>query len=744
MTFIIFYNSLIADQSIVIICSRKWLSLTYCSVYLFPEYLNVPLWMFVISRDLKKQKKMSAGEDEPSSGLNGRLRPRKSNIPSLQPAKITRKLDAKPSPEKPKRFTPSKVTPNKPDDLTEKSDAPSPQILCPYCDKIFYAKQGVSKHIRRTHFSISKQDNSINCLFCNHVEDDGNDIIRHMVDNHPNQYFACYDCHTRFPSTTELAEHKLNACEQQKLPYRNKLRQKPMRKKTKDQNFNGRSDFNTDDKNYSPGHSFNRIVISCELKPSHPNDPSDIEDNITTNLILPPSKSSTNATVIEKNAIIVLDDLQWNKRIPSNFSFHNTDADQILSRLGVVHRSPRTGESNRRDWYKNIDESNQKFEKCFDTSFYSKVASNVQENLTKFLDGTFNFSPDPENTIKTRKAKNSVAINTVEGFPILLTCEQFNRNIFDAYMPRAIAPKHKWKWDNLESPKDLISPEQIKRDSHTNNCIITLVSSLDIWTQLCMRQKFEDKFNISTIEKKTEKQNIIGKELKEILESRELPTSSSQIIKYREPPVKPRDSLDFPASLGLVPTKPNHDLKPAVLSGEWVRPRCYVCCACGAQTRDSRGLSSHISNHHPNAQIQHYEIVGEVLLNSDILKHLYVPPSQINNRTRPLRGFRECTKCRQSVTLEDLHQHMLDCAGDTPTVRRKCRYRPFGMRKRRPRLPDNTIRKKMRKDIRSRHNRKNHMRPRPKIRSEVGDGKFHQNVLCFIKFILCNTILPTR
>ncbi|XP_046976828.1 uncharacterized protein LOC124542928 [Vanessa cardui] len=672
---------------------------------------------------------MSTGEDEPSSGLNGRLRPRKSTIPSPLTTTNIRKLDSKSAQDKPKKSsTPSKVSPNKLDDLTDKSDSPAPQILCTYCDKSFFSKQAVSKHIRRIHILSSKQDNVINCLFCNHTEADSNDIIRHMVDNHPNQYFACYDCHTRFPSTTELAEHKLNVCENPKLPYRNKLRQKTTPKKSqKARSINDR-EFENDDKNYT-GHAFNGIVISCELKPSHPHDPIDIEDNITTNLILPPGKSLGSVNVIEKNAIIVLDDLQWNKRIPPNFSFHNTDADQILSRLGVVHRSPRTGENNRKDWLKHIDDSNQKFEKCFDTSFYSKVASNVQENLAKFLDGSFNFNPDPENTIKTRKAKNSVAINTVEGFPILLASDQFSRNVFDGYMPRSIAPKHKWKWDNLESDKNLMSPEQIKRDSHTNNCIITLVSSLDIWTQLCMRRKFEEKFT-TPLEKRIEKQSIIGNELKEILESRELPTSSSQVVNYTGPTLQTSDSSDFPASLGLVPNAPNFDLKPAVLSGEWVRPRCYVCCACGAQTRDSRALSSHISTQHPNAQIQHYEIVGEVLLNSDILKHLYVPPSQLNNRTRPLRGFRECTKCRKGVSLEDLHQHMLDCAGDTPTVRRKCRYRPFGVRKRRPRLPDNTIRQEMRKDIRhSRHNRKTHMRPRPKIRTEVGDAETIRKML---------------
>ncbi|XP_023937518.2 uncharacterized protein LOC112045535 isoform X2 [Bicyclus anynana] len=668
---------------------------------------------------------MNTGEAEPSSGLNGRLRPRKCNKPSPKTVNTTRKTDPKPALDKPRRIsTPSKAPPTKPDDLTDKADSNAARALCPYCDKTFFTEQALSRHVHRLHLPNSKQDSTITCLFCTHTEIDAHEIVRHMVDNHPNQYFACYDCHTRFPATTDLAEHKLTVCEKQKLPYRNRLRQKVTPKKN-----NGRNDFGNDVKDFPDDHGFNGIVISCELKSSHAHELVDIEDNITTNFILPPGRNIVNGTVIEKNAVIVLDDLQWNKRAPSNFAFQSTDADQILSRLGVVHRSPRTGESQGREWLRNIEEFHQKFEKCFDTSFYSKVASNVQENLSKFLDGSCNFNPDPENTIKTRKAKNIVAINTVEGFPILLACEQFSRNGFDGYMPRAIAPKHKWKWDNLENDKNIMSPERIKRDSHTNNCIISLVSSLDIWTQLCMRRKFESIFNKSPVQKKTERKSIIGKELKEILESRELPASTAQIVKYTHPPVQSGSSAELPESLGLVPTAPSFDLKPAVLSGEWVRPRCYVCCACGAQTRDSKALSSHISMRHPNAQIQHYEIVGEVLLNSDILKHLYVPPSQINNRTRPPRGFRDCTKCKKSVTLEDLHQHMLDCAGDAPTVRRKCRYRPFGVRKRRPRLPDNMIRKKIRKDLRTRHVRKTHMRPRPRRRTEVGDAETIRKML---------------
>lgn len=678
---------------------------------------------------------MISGEDESSSVINGRLRPRKStaNIPNPH-NKSTHKPENKVAQDRPKRnCIPSKALPNKQDDLTAKADSiPLAQLLCPYCDKKFTNKLAASKHSRRVHLSTAKQDNFINCLFCNHSEAVSSIIIRHMVDSHPNQYFACLDCNTRFFSTSELAEHKLNVCEKQKQAYRSKLRQKTSssvsKKEQKKINTENKIQYAGENKELKIESEFNGLVISCELKSSNVHDAVDIEDNITTNLILP---SNLGNTVLEKNALMILEDIQWNRRIPSNFSFRNVDADQILSRLGVVHRSPRVGESTRREWLKMMDASSQKFEKCFDTNFYSRVASNVKQNLARFLDGSFNFSPDPDKVIKTRKSKNSAIINTAEGFPILLPHEQYSRNRFDGYMPRAIAPKHKWKWDSTENEKHIIiDASAMKRDNHVDNCIITLVSSLDIWTQLRMRHKFEDMFCKAATEK-FEKQNIIGKELKEILESREIPSSSSQVVEYShtssaDAAIVAVDGVsDFPSFLGLTARSGRSEcpVQPAVLSGEWVRPRCYVCCACGDQTSDSRALTAHMAAHHPNAQVQHYEIVGESLLNADILKHLYVPPSQISNRTRPLRGFRDCTKCKKSITIEDLHQHMLDCAGDTPTVRRKCRSRPFGVRRRRPRLPDNSIRKKVRKDLRTRNNQKVLLRTRPRIRTEVGDGK---------------------
>lgn len=152
---------------------------------------------------------MNSSEDEPL--VNARLRPRRStNSPQ---AKSARKVEGRPSQDKVKRTsTPSKPLANKPEDLVTKSDStPAPQFLCPYCDRKFASKQTGSKHVRRVHMSSSKQDAFFGCMHCTHVEAEPNDIIRHMVDSHPNQYFACLDCQTRFLSTSELAEHKLNA-----------------------------------------------------------------------------------------------------------------------------------------------------------------------------------------------------------------------------------------------------------------------------------------------------------------------------------------------------------------------------------------------------------------------------------------------------------------------------------------------------------------------------------------------------
>lgn len=668
-------------------------------------------------------------QDEAVSGVNGRLRPRKTTVSDFKFSnRILRRSDDKNVDDKAKKgLKPSQ------NETIFVPTLPSTHFLCPYCDKKFTLKQSLSKHTKRSHFYPLENDVIvITCQFCDHYEENAFDILKHMVDKHDNIYFACFDCKIRFSTSSELAEHKTSVCKKRKSQsirsYRDKLRQRCNPSISRNVSTENEESFMDSEDGIFPD-VFKSIVISCELKPTEAQDTTDIENNITANVILPQCKNVGNKGVLAKNTVVLLDNIQWNKKLPPSFSFRNNDADQILSRLGVVHRSPRTGESTKREWYRNIEDVS-KFEKCFDSTFYSKVSRNVNENLSKFLDGTLNRFNSEDIIAKTRKSKGIVSINTIEGFPILLAPKQFSRVVFEGYIPRMITSKHKFKWDGNENDRLPLSVQSrigSHTDPHVNECIITLVSRLDIGTQLCMRRKFEKKFNNSI---NSNKVDSVGIELKEILESREIPTSSQFLININRP-IEYENVNDFPNYLGLIPSTPKYNMQPSVLSGEWARPRRYVCCACGDQTEDPKTLALHISNQHPNAQVSHYEIVGELLLNADILKHLYVPPSHSGNRSRPVRGSKECTKCKKPITLEEFHQHMLECAGDTPIARRKCRYRPFGVRRRRPRLPDNRIRKQIRKELRNRQSRqkKRRPRPRPRNRSEVGDGETIRKML---------------
>lgn len=584
-------------------------------------------------------------------------------------------------------------------------------LLCLYCEKTFASKPSLSKHINRCHLNTPNynRDSNIVCQFCNFTDGNVGNILKHMIESHSDQYFICLDCQTRFSSATELAKHKQNECEKLKphVIYKSKLRQRCSGSFTREKSLENQNNVN------------GILPISCELKPTLSEDP-DIENNITTNVIIPPLKNILQKTIVEED---IVNKNNIGKHKAANFSFNgSSETDQFLSRLGVVHRSPRNNEIVKRDEIK-ISDDFMRFEKCFNKVFFTKVGHNIQENLANFLDGCLNQRDSKFGNIIKRKFKKNLT-STVQGFPVLLAPEQCSRGNIDNNIPKTIAFKYKWKWPNSENDKSILQ-QQFNRDSHTDNCIITAISKLDLWTQLRMRQRFDTIF--LNVTKKIEN-TITQDDDKNHPGNSHSPNTSSQFVENKIDFIN-QGYENFPFSLGLAPSTPKNVIKPAVLSGEWARPRKYVCCACGEHFEEAKSLSNHIGIQHPNALIDFCEIVGDHLLYADTLKQLHVPFTQISNRNRPLRGTRDCTKCKKPISLEDLHEHMLECAGDTPITRRKCRYRPFGVRRRRPRLPDNTIRKKMRKELRTgRSVQKKHIQPRPK-RTDVGDSETIRKML---------------
>ncbi|XP_044752097.1 uncharacterized protein LOC123311995 [Coccinella septempunctata] len=127
------------------------------------------------------------------------------------------------------------------------------------------------------------------------------------------------------------------------------------------------------------------------------------------------------------------------------------------------------------------------------------------------------------------------------------------------------------------------------------------------------------------------------------------------------------------------------------LSGEWARSRIYVCAACGLKVPNMKLLIDHKSIYHQNSWVQHYELVGN---QSELYRHLCIPGlGKVGHveETIPCKAWlksesRVCTKCGKVCnSLSELHRHILECGGDWTWMlaRKKCKYRPFGARKKR-------------------------------------------------------------
>lgn len=404
----------------------------------------------------------------------------------------------------------------------------------------------------------------------------------------------------------------------------------------------------------------------------------------------------------------------------------------------------------------------------FDPDFYCNVSANVRENILQHLDGKLGKSNaigdvpdiiDPK--IRSTHAVmpspqeqpaeihgSDIRLNAITVFPTLLTSDQYGSDKIPHYSYGAkvqtfkkIITKNswKWKWDPIKKYKycneDGKIVRKIKPLLHMSPRDL---SKLDIWTQLSMREKYD-----KCIESKTPDVNEGGKcerqkqinELNTILDSRVFPeiecSESSSNGREKEEVVleeKEREAVEEEecnpvlAGLGLVRSGGGTGRSAGpVLTGEWARPRCYVCCVCGRRAPCLRLLQAHQASQHPHVHATHYELVGQELLQTQLYKHLYLPgirrglhqvdktklrkqsiARQIksiprnnlntNQSTRILRTTtrtiksleRECTKCKKSLLPSELYRHILECAGDYGWImaKKKCKYKPFGARRR--------------------------------------------------------------
>lgn len=325
----------------------------------------------------------------------------------------------------------------------------------------------------------------------------------------------------------------------------------------------------------------------------------------------------------------------------------------------------------------------------FDEDFYENVITSVKDNLSCFVDGKLAsgpMSPSPLSPVAAIPAVKSTVVRTEipetdpeiheatalsaqTAFPTLLTAEQFGQETHPSKLKKPITKNSwKWKWDSVKKYKYVNEGgKMVKKIKHPVSGLRDL-SKLDMWTQLTMRVKHEvikrkdrlsshesyDKDVCSSPESAREGKRKMVEELNTILDSRMLPQinleqNEQRVIKLEpeevsDPTVMPvlldtgrsADEEMFLRSQLQLKKQPNQNSNnnELVLSGEWARPRCYLCYGCGAKFDTKKGMEDHKIHVHPNVYATHYEVVGRELIENNLYKHLFIPERALSATAR--------------------------------------------------------------------------------------------------------------
>ncbi|XP_039279219.1 uncharacterized protein LOC111064391 isoform X2 [Nilaparvata lugens] len=165
---------------------------------------------------------------------------------------------------------------------------------------------------------------------------------------------------------------------------------------------------------------------------------------------------------------------------------------------------------------------------------------------------------------------------------------------------------------------------------------------------------------------------------------------------------------DIPTCLELVKTERSDQddvpVEEVEFSGEWTRPRRYICSVCNYCTGELWDIEEHKLALHPNVWCPHHEVADEeaeswqvVYCKRQLSARGVLAGAGKSAAAAAVASSSQlrCSKCSKvSLTLPDFHRHILDCGGDTtwaitmlgvssPGNRRNRKWRPFGSRRRR-------------------------------------------------------------
>lgn len=298
------------------------------------------------------------------------------------------------------------------------------------------------------------------------------------------------------------------------------------------------------------------------------------------------------------------------------------------------------------------------------------------------------------------------------GYPTLLTAEQFGEGpetqlqqlLPLAKVARRPHTKHswKWKWDYVKKFTMVNEGGRLVKKLKQPFMGLRDLSRMDMWTQLTMRQKHEleqqqqryhhhHQQHYQLQQQQQEEQQL--QQLHLLLDRRLLPhiileQNEQAVIKCEQHDEQQHQQLlplgasgddellpqtfadqSFLSLLQLQPRgssnikqqQQQHYLSTAatttttttlVLSGEWARPRLYLCICCGAKFEQRKALEEHKTFRHSHIYATHYELVGRELLAGNLLRHLFLPK-------RALSRYAAEHKQQQQLQLL-LQQHKLE------------------------------------------------------------------------------------
>nr|XP_012138864.1 PREDICTED: uncharacterized protein LOC100881637 isoform X3 [Megachile rotundata] len=557
-----------------------------------------------------------------------------------------------------------------------KPTSPTVRHLCLYCDRKFLSISLRQRHTERVHqqgggrrSERNSRRPSQNCQYCSDkCSESLESLFQHMVGSHGDKYYACVQCSTRYLTREALVGHMNENHAERNLQIQEKLKEPSPCKEVGNQSPRDRPD----------------PLSPKERRP----DESDHEHRVESTLL---------------------------KSVSMKDSFSNPGSPE------------------------------------FDSSFYSSVSCNIRENLLHHLDGKLQSSSTTVSTtssiidcklqLQQQQTYYEHSANQIQ-FPIDISLtaatpvyskdyanEEYENNSEYAQKPGKRNRSHprRVSFEKYNFPRKYDGKEQW-------TCSIKDLSKFDISTQLSLRKKqqlLKERITLSRLhqisvlssskttdipqdeqdldsrnpeESKSVGEASAGTNSESVAQTSRCEVAKSSECKFDVPEVLSPRATEFSSEFGNFLRLKKWDERTAnevakkqetvyaELTGEWSRPRVYICGACATKHVTLREMEEHKVISHPNVWCSHFEFSGD---QRELYKHLFLPGRNVPTAKAKAAILAEkvCTKCTKNcATLSELHRHMLECGGDQAWLlglfgngKKKCKWRPFGSRSRRRR-----------------------------------------------------------